>query len=691
MSDKNSENSEKMDFEEVGRLALAEIALAETYTKAHGVHRIANWDRYYGRPLGNEVAGRSRFITREMMDTVEWMMPYLTRMFAAGDPKIDITIQDQPAWVGKALMEKIQLDLSDSDPGFFVIFYQWAKDALISDTAFVKVGWDIDKIKEKFNLPEAGVEQLQELAQNPDVEIEAGEGGVGQDGRPVFRNVSGTIEKVIKDELSVQGIPHWEFLVSENCKTIDDEHPKGQCTKVTLDYLKRVSRARTPEGEEPFFQHLEEFEECGGGNAETSLEGEKSSYMDTQDGEEGGAEDKTSVFHEWYTRLDVDGDGFQEDIICYFADRRLLRWELNEEKENPFVSMKPIIDCYKFFGTSFADLLLEIQNLRTQLFRRILDNFDFQTLGRWRVDPDGQVDLNALYSNVPGGSVFAKAGAIENLSPPPFNPSMLSMLSVVDSIKENRTGITKYNQGLDSNTLNKTATGIIQIQNAAMQRLELVARVFAETGPKVLYRKIVLQYQKYLKAPFTTKVLGTEREVPIEMIQGKVICKVNMGVEESLGQKEAGNIQQVTNYLMGLSQSFPGLLTPEKVHNLATRFTKAFGFTQADDFINDIEAFQKVLEETQQNNQKMMGMQQQMAEKEAELKDRELSIKEQSAGQKTANDIEKLKIEMQKMIQDGQMIMEQVNQKDKDSLRDHEVGMLNALLKQGKESHEYAV
>ncbi|WP_444810525.1 portal protein, partial [Streptococcus pneumoniae] len=39
--------------------------------------------------------------------------------------------------------------------------------------------------------------------------------------------------------------------------------------------------------------------------------------------------------------------------------------------------------------------------------------------------------------------------------------------------------MTSYNQGLDANSLNKTATGVSQIMQATQQRVELVARTFA--------------------------------------------------------------------------------------------------------------------------------------------------------------------------------------------------------------------
>lgn len=100
----NSKNKTMID-EEIQRLVLAEIQSAKDNRQT--TKREKNWDRYYGRQLGNEKKGRSQFITRDVMDTIEWMMPFFIRTFASGDPKIDIKIKGQESFVGKALMSQI--------------------------------------------------------------------------------------------------------------------------------------------------------------------------------------------------------------------------------------------------------------------------------------------------------------------------------------------------------------------------------------------------------------------------------------------------------------------------------------------------------------------------------------------------------------------------------------------------------
>jgi len=256
-------NNDSMAFEDIEHDISIEIKAAQDNNNDRAGKREKSWDRYYGRKLGNEVKGRSQFITREVMDTVEWMMPYFIRSFAAGDPKIEIEIKGQEPWVGKAVMEKIQLDLNESTPNIFLLFYQWFKDALISDTAFTKVSWDLDQESVNIAFDELPADQMQQLVVDPDVTVsEAGtaiiRGSIsqGSSGDIVFQDVKAKVKKTIKDTLYAENTPHWEFLADPKSRDVNDEYGKGHKTEVTVDYLKRINRA---EGGD-FFKHLDKLE-----------------------------------------------------------------------------------------------------------------------------------------------------------------------------------------------------------------------------------------------------------------------------------------------------------------------------------------------------------------------------------------------------------------------------------------------
>ncbi len=668
---------ESMTFDDIEHAVNLEIKLAEDHNAQRATKRTKSWDNYYGRPLGNEVKGRSQFITREIMDTIEWMMPYFIRMFASGDPKVTIEIQGQDAKLGKALMQKIQKDLGAASPNQFLIFYQWFKDALVSDTAFVKLSWqkDFEQIKKKFDA--LSYEQMQQLSADRDIQVENVDNMEydPETDKPVFIGVKTKIKKIKKDNVYVENTPHWEFIADPKSVTIDDDYGKGHKTEVMLDFLKRTDRGNRTEGE-PYFQNLEELEAGKSKRRDNLSDGERQNYLgdDTMAIPYSATEKDAKApidFIEWNTKLDVDGNGYLEDIIAYVANGYLLRWEINQDGFIPFVAMKPIIDCYKFFGISYTDLLIEIQNLKTMLFRRILDNFDFQNAGRWLKDPNAAIDTYALLNNIPGSVITGKIDGLKDISPQPFNPVSLSILEYVDTIKENRTGVTKYNQGQDSNSLNKTARGIGMIQNAAMQRLELVARIFAEIGLKEFYKKYVLLMQKNLSRPFIAKIAGEDVEITPEMIQGEVVTKVNMGITASVGAEEAQKVEHVMGLLLDINERYPGLLTPEKVHSIATKLILNMGFQQTEDFIV---AAPEYLQQAQQAEQSNQQMQQQMQQMQEQMMQMELQIKQQDANTKA----EKVQV-------DAELGQAEIEQKEQDSQRDMEVDLLKILSAESKQ------
>src|SRR5690606_4219314 len=130
----------------------------------------------------------------------------------------------------------------------------------------------------------------------------------------------------------------------------------------------------------------------------------------------------------------------------------------------------------------------DIQKIKSTLWRQMLDNLYLSNNPRHAISD--QVNLDDYLTSRPGGAVRLTDGALPGqghivpLVTPFVAGDSFPMLDYADSVRENRTGVTKYNQGMDSNSLNKTASGISQIMSAAQQRIRLIARVFAETGVK---------------------------------------------------------------------------------------------------------------------------------------------------------------------------------------------------------------
>lgn len=611
------------------RYVLSEIDSATDFVEKNiSPQRTKSWDRYYGRPLGNERQGRSKFISRDVMDTIEWMMPYFVQMFTAGEPKIKVRIKGQDRIIGEAIRAKIQEDLDEGEQNTFLLFYQWIKDSLVSNTGFVKPHWFLDVREKEKTLDSVTLEQFMQLANDPDLEVM--DYTLGDES---ITDVKIKTQQVIKDKFQAEGLPCWEVLVSENAKNVNDETGKGHKTRVSIDYLKRVDRAYRVKEDEPFFKHLNELEEGnapeGGtsGTETSSLDSEKEQYrgyynqeFDDNEYEEQGARRQVD-FIEWYDRFDINDDGYLEDIICWVADNRLIRWEENKDGFINLCALSPILDCYKFFGISWAQLIEELQLLKTMILRRMLDNFDFANSGRWRVTPGSSVDTRALLNNAPGEIVRGRKDEIEDLTPRGINmQAPLAILQYTDTMKEERSGVTKVGQGrLDSQTGAQMQQGqmpdrgLARLMTAAQQRMDLIARIFAETGIKDFYQKAVWLYQKHLQHPFTIEVRGQEIQVQPEQLQGEVVCTASLSIDTAVGQQEASKIQGIFQFVSMVAQQFPEILAPKEVHHMVQQFISGYGWSTPGEFIPTQEAFvQAVQQRMQQQQQGQQAQQQQM-------------------------------------------------------------------------------
>ena len=693
-SDSSIDPSDKK-WDDVERIVVDEIGKAKKYVETNiSSDRQKRWNRYYARKHGNEKRGRSQYISRDVMETVEWLMPGLVRTFLTGDPKVEIYIEGQDPIIGKALMIKINEDLAyDDESSLFFSDYVWMKDALISGTAVQKIMWakDYDFIKKTFG--RLSTEQMVQLDGDEDVEMLDWEEVQVSPYQSEWSNVKTKIRRLRRNILDIIPVPYWEFIWAEDSRFLNDEHGKGHSTRVSIDYLRRMNKRYSDEGsEEPFFKGLEK------------LESEILSIDDEKDDITIG---KTMVtLTEWYDRLDINGDGFLEDVICWCCtdypnesermqheDRidqeeddkngpggTLLRYEVNEDGFIGLSELRPIIDPYKMQGIAWVDMLTDLANLKTMVMRRILDNFDFVNLGRWFKKPNSQVNLRQLYDHVPGDVIEGELGVdIQKEPVQPFDSSALTLMEYIDRIKEERTGQNRVNQGYDTASANQTATGISLLQSAAQKLTGLVERTFAETGFRDRYRKAAILYQKNITEPFSVKVNGRDITVNPEQLQGKVKTCVNMAMEAQTGYDDAQKIERMFSFLIQINQQYPGLITPQQIHNLAAKYVTALGFNQVSDYISDLQAFVQSVQQAIATNQKQVQLQTQIAVQSsqndalaAKVKEAELQLKAQDLN---------LDYQSDQAEEQNKLIMKQmdIEQKDRSDQLDFELGMFNAL------------
>lgn len=156
----------------------------------------------------------------------------------------------------------------------------------------------------------------------------------------------------------------------------------------------------------------------------------------------------------------------------------------------PFAAGSPYRIPHRLYGRSLADLLLELQRIRTALTRLHLDSGFFSINQRHEVaqSDSNEHTLSDYLNNVPGFPVRSKTGnALKPLTNAKSDYNTLESLEYFATVAEQRTGIVRNAQGLNPDTLHDTAKGAQMLMTAAQKRLRMIARTLAETLFKDLF------------------------------------------------------------------------------------------------------------------------------------------------------------------------------------------------------------
>ena len=384
---------------------------------------------YYALPFGNEVDGRSQYVDSTVQDTIEWIKPSLMRVFASGDEMVKFTPHGpEDVKAAEQATDYVNYVFTKDNPGWEIL-YSWFHDALLQKNGIVKVWWDEyseEKREEYRNLGEMEFEYL--IA---DDEVEVLEHTEYTEGEVIYHDL------VIKrssynGKIKIENVPPDEFLISREAKGIQDA--RFVCHRVK----KTVSDLRVMYPDDDF-----DVGELGAGYNEEVYNAERQARYEFDDSFAwGGGMNETGEealreywLHESFIKTDYDDDGIAElRKVCSVGDYIFSNEEIDKV---PFVSITPLKIPHKFFGMSVADLVMDLQLIKSTLMRNLMDNAYNQNFGRYAV-LEGQANLDDLLTQRPGGVVRVKSpNAVMPLATPPLQPESFQMLGYLD---ENSSG-----------------------------------------------------------------------------------------------------------------------------------------------------------------------------------------------------------------------------------------------------------
>lgn len=585
----------KMDLGELQSIILRELdqAIGADGSKL-SVNRRAALQYYEGEPFGNEMDGRSQVVMRTVLEVVEWVLPALLRIFTASDKIIEIEARrpDQEAAAEQAT-EYINYILQRDNAGFLIL-HDWFKDALISKVGWIKVFWDTQKVQE-VNTFTGLTEQEYAALKTADAEImdersyQAPPDLFNEDAPdPSAPMLYDCTIKVAREEgrVKIQPVPPEEVLVSRRAKTVDE--------------LPFIAHRREWTFTDLLEQGYDEdsLEEATGQNGPQFNTEAISRYLPDDDFPFATERTDKAMQAVWvdevYLRVDYNGDGIAElcKITTGSEGRVILtrngKPDIEEVDEIPLIPITPLPMPHKLVGMSVADLVMDLQLIKSTLVRQILD------AGYLAIAPRMIVGQQAINENTYDDLLTVRPGAIIRANNPaeivPLEMrydvgQMMPVVEYIDQTTETRTGISRRNQGLAPDDINKTAASVNMLQQAAAQRVELIARVFGETGVRLLGQRILGLITKYQQHERVIRLTG--KWVPMDPRQWRNSMDVTVSVGLGTGNRDQilGHLMQILQTQQQIVQVQQGvngpLVTAKNVYDVLEQLTENAGFKQS--------------------------------------------------------------------------------------------------------------
>ena len=602
---------------------------------------------YLGEPFGNEIEGRSEIVTTDVRDTIEYIMPSLMRIFTTHNNVAEFEPEGpEDVQMAQQATDYVNYVFNRQNNGFKVL-YDVFKDALISKTGIVKHYWEEKTEVSTENYTNLTEIEYQSILANDDMEvIEHTETVVQKAVTDDFGNLISP--KVVEHDVKVKktkdngqvrvvSVPPEEFLVSRRSTSIEDASFVCHRVKKTVSDL-------ILEGYDPAV--VEELPTYTTNNAEYDEEriARFSFDDDSVPADEGEGPSRKVWLEECYIHLDYDGDGIAELRKITKGGNIILD---NEEIDSvPFSTICPLPIPHKFHGMSIADTVQDIQLIKSTIMRNLLDNMYLTNNARYAVLA-GQVELDDLLSSKPGGIVRMRApGAVTALPTPQIQPYAFQMVQYLDGIREERSGVSKMSQGLNPDVLTShvTSGAISAATESAMQRIELIARIFAETGIKDLFRNIYSLIQRYENRQKMAYLNGKFVPIDVSKWKEKLNCTVNVGVGSGSQNSKMQTMSGIMTILQTVVQNggMGSLVTPQNLYNAISEFITQSGYKNSDMFISNPQMMppqappepsldEKVAAQKAQVELQKLQLQAQELEIDTQLKAQELKLKQEEA------------------------------------------------------------
>lgn len=590
---------EPMSDEDLESLVGTELTDATSFVDAELSPVRARAIQYYrGEPFGNEEEGRSQVVSTDVRDTVAGIMPSLMKVFYGSKQIVHFApknAEDVPA--AEQATDYVNYIFNNDNNGFLTLHSAF-KDALRGALGIVKYVWE-EKVEVKTeyysgldesaltvllsepNVVGSAIMSMDDPSYQPPVDPMTGQPAVDPATgmpAPAPKIYDVELKREYKDgRVRVEAIPPEEFLIDRRARSVED------ATLVAHRRMMRVSDLVALGYDEE-----EVSSQMGVYELDTNDEYIARNPYAQSYGPGGTQDDKRVLYCEAYVRVDYDNDGISElRKVCTIGPG--YKMVMNEPCSHaPFALFCPDPEPHALIGLSMFDYTADLQKIKSAILRNMLDSLSLAIHPRVGV-VEGQANMDDVLNTEVGGVIrMRQAGAVQPFSVPFVGQAAFPMLGYLDEVRETRTGMSKAAMGLQADALQSTTRAAVAATvSAAQQHLELIARIFSETGMRALFKgilKLVTENQDRPRVvrlrnqwvPIDPRSWNADMDVEVDIALGGGTEEQKVAVLNSIAQKQ----EQIMQTMGPQNQ----LVSPQQYRNTLVKLAEASGYRNADEF-----------------------------------------------------------------------------------------------------------
>lgn len=615
-----------------------------------GIQREQNHRNYTLQPLGNERPGRSRYISPDVLDSVEAKKAIFTETFFSGRQVVkfvpDGYTTPQEAEV-KTAYAMSQLRRNKH----FQLFRDGWHDAFVAKRMVIMAQWKQDTEMVTVELDGTPADVAMSLVQNAvqyenvlgmdDSQVEPQQ---GPQGLTVQGQITATVDRSGVELILIQPErfyrdPKASYIEDSMYCVLDMDMSRGQLVEAGYDPAQvielrqdyRFKSSTEDAARKAHDQSSTEFRRTNRAREQELVTIYKTfAWLDA-----------STVSEDADPREPVSGIDLYE---IHWAGGQILKWANGEPairivNEMPFFEWTEYKIAHAENGMSDADVLSHTQRVNSILKRLILDNQQMRNTSRYQALYGAVKNPRDLMDNKIGGVVWTnRQDAVKPLDTPELSPLILPVLQMLKSDAESRSGVTDLAKGMNTDAIRyqNAADMIDRLTNAGNRRVMKAARDFAEVMLIPLVKHIVKLGKRHDKRMHVLQISGYPVPVqPQQWRERESECEVKVALTAQAGQQAAQSLLMLHSLISQDPQLSQLYQLPQK-HALIDEVFDALGHTDSTRFLMrpDDPRFMQQAQQQAQQQQMMMQMQMQAMQLEMQKKAKEAQWAEADAAAK---------------------------------------------------------